>query len=166
MTVVGVLIGFLLAPVTIKLSQYLGLSLYNRDGLDSLTLKYLKNYKWKDIIQDDLLVTTFDYNGPLPKFYSKYFVETDPGNYNFPIRLAASASASAPVAFSPLVRKNKFNITEALIDGGVICNNPALYAYNIANDLRDKKGIRVLSLGTGVSQSVIDAYGETKSVDN
>ena len=77
-------------------------------------------------------MTTFDYNSMTPRFYSKYFIDIDHGNYNLPIRDAASASASAPVAFSPLIRKNEFDITEAFIDGGVICNNPALYAYDIA----------------------------------
>ena len=101
-----------------------------------------------------------------PRFYSKYFVETDPGNYDLPIRDAASASASAPVAFNPLIRKNKFGITEAFIDGGVICNNPALYAYDIAKYLRGRKNIRVMSLGTGVSKSVIADYGNTDSIDN
>ena len=166
MTVVGLLIGIIISPTVMLLSQYLGLSLYNRDGLDSLTRKYLGENTWSNIIQDDLLITTFNFNDYTPRFYSKYFVDTDPGNYNFPIRLAASASASAPIAFSPLVRKNKFNITEALIDGGIICNNPALYAYDIARYLRDRTGIRILSLGTGVSQSVIDDYGDTKNIDN
>lgn len=147
------------------LSQYLGLALYNRDGLDSLTKEFLGENRWDNILQDDLLVTTFDYNSMSPRFYSKYFTSTDPGNYNFPIRNAASASASAPVAFSPFIRKNEFNITEALIDGGVICNNPALYAFDIAYYLRDRRNIRVMSLGTGVSQSVIDDYGNTKPID-
>mmetsp|Transcript_1320 Transcript_1320/g.1698 ORF Transcript_1320/g.1698 Transcript_1320/m.1698 type:complete len:135 (-) Transcript_1320:19-423(-) len=35
------------------------------------------------------------------------------------------------------------------IDGGIICNNPALYAYQIATKLRGNTKIRVLSIGTG-----------------
>lgn len=38
---------------------------------------------------------------------------------------------------------------ELQIDGGVICNNPALYAYEFARLLLGKSKIRVLSLGTG-----------------
>ena len=165
-TLGGVAIGFIVAPITMALSQYLGLALYNRAGLDHLTEEFLGNNTWDNIIQDDLLVTTFDYNSETPRFYSKYFVETDPGNYNFPIKFAAAASASAPVAFNPLLKENRYNITEALIDGGVICNNPALYAYMIAHDLRGKKNFRIMSLGTGVGQSVIDDYGNTNPIDN
>jgi patatin-like phospholipase/acyl hydrolase len=40
-------------------------------------------------------------------------------------------------------------MTEFLIDGGIICNNPAFYAYQIANKFYEKKNIRVISLGTG-----------------
>jgi hypothetical protein len=39
--------------------------------------------------------------------------------------------------------------TEDLIDGAVICNNPALFAYQHAKYLKGKKNIRVLSIGTG-----------------
>jgi len=38
---------------------------------------------------------------------------------------------------------------ELQIDGGVICNNPSLYAYEFARLLLGKQKIRVLSLGTG-----------------
>ena len=35
------------------------------------------------------------------------------------------------------------------IDGGIICNNPGLYAYQLAKIIKGKKKIRLLSLGTG-----------------
>ena len=35
------------------------------------------------------------------------------------------------------------------IDGGVICNNPSLYAYELAKDFHGHKKIRLISLGTG-----------------
>jgi len=36
------------------------------------------------------------------------------------------------------------------VDGGVICNNPAYYAYQIKNSLNvETKKTRILSLGTG-----------------
>ena len=101
-----------------------------------------------------------------PRLYSKYFVGTDAGNYNFYLANATSASASAPVAFSPLVIQNGFGIYEAMIDGGVICNNPALYAFDIARNLRDRNKIRIISLGTGVSQSVVDDYGNENPVNS
>ena len=71
-----------------------------------MTHDYFKERTWNnnDLVVDDLVVTTFDYNSMSPRLYSKYFVDIDPGNYNFKIYEAASASASAPVAFSPLIR--------------------------------------------------------------
>lgn len=53
-----------------------------------------------------------------------------------------------------------------MIDGGVICNNPAFYAYETAKSLRGKKNIRIMSLGTGVSQSAIDDYNKNIEISN
>lgn len=44
---------------------------------------------------------------------------------------------------------NEYGFSELLIDGGIICNNPTLYAYQMANQMYNHKKIRVLSLGTG-----------------
>jgi hypothetical protein len=38
---------------------------------------------------------------------------------------------------------------ERLLDGAIICNNPALYAYQIARFMKGKDKIRLLSIGTG-----------------
>jgi len=62
---------------------------------------------------------------------------------------ATGASSAAPTYFDPKSSVNGYGLTELQIDGGIICNNPALYAYNIARHLRDKPKIRLLSLGTG-----------------
>lgn len=45
-------------------------------------------------------------------------------------------------------------MNETLIDGGLICNTPSLYAYQMAKHLLDKPEIRLLSLGTGESNDV------------
>lgn len=84
-TIVGVLVGIAFGYVSVFLAEHLGLSLYNRDGLDSLTQKYLTNNTWDTIIQDDLFIATFDYNSMTPRFYDKYFINEDPGRYNFKI---------------------------------------------------------------------------------
>lgn len=71
---------------------------------------------------------------------SKYFVKLNPGLYSYKIHDAVAASSSVPGGFDPKTYVNKFNITERLIDGMVMCNSPALYAYEIAANLRDKGG--------------------------
>jgi len=61
----------------------------------------------------------------------------------------AAATSAAPVFFNPFVYTDKFNITNYMIDGAVICNDPAFYAYLAASELNKHPDIRVLSLGTG-----------------
>jgi patatin-like phospholipase/acyl hydrolase len=62
---------------------------------------------------------------------------------------ATGASSAAPLFFEPKRYVNKYGLQELLIDGGVICNNPTLYAYEIAHNFYGYDKIRVLSLGTG-----------------
>lgn len=46
------------------------------------------------------------------------------------MRTMVGASSSAPTYFEPLgIPRDGYNITEVMIDGGVICNSPVLYAY-------------------------------------
>ena len=42
---------------------------------------------------------------------------------------------------------------QVLIDGGVIANEPAFYAYIFSQEILNKTNIRVHSIGTGVTQS-------------
>jgi len=44
---------------------------------------------------------------------------------------------------------NGFDITETLIDGGLIANDPAYFAYTTERYMRGCKNIRVVSIGTG-----------------
>ena len=46
--------------------------------------------------------------------------------------------------------KNGYGLNEYLIDGGIISNNPSLYAYQIASILNKNTPFRMLNLGTGV----------------
>lgn len=62
---------------------------------------------------------------------------------------ATGASSAAPTFFDPKTSINGYDMKELLIDGGVIFNNPGLYAYEFAKYLLGKKNIRIMSLGTG-----------------
>jgi patatin-like phospholipase/acyl hydrolase len=81
------------------------------------------------VYADELLVTSYEYNSKTPRFYSKYFRAVDPGRYDVLLRTAVAASSSAPIYFDPKTYTNKLDIKETLIDGGLICNNPSLYAF-------------------------------------
>lgn len=152
---VGAIIGGLLAPVSIMLVKFLGFSLYSRVGLDAKLLEYYGDYTFDDILADDLLVTAFEYNSFSPRFFSKAFNKWDP-DYDVMLREAVGGSSSAPLYFDPLQLDNTpFNITEQLIDGGIICNNPAFYAYLTATSFGNKAkhgNTRILSLGTGIAK--------------
>lgn len=65
------------------------------------------------------------------------------------VPVATASSSSAPVYFDPNTVHTNYNLTESLVDGGIICNNPSMYAYLIAKEMRGKQKIRLVSLGTG-----------------
>jgi len=60
-----------------------------------------------------------------------------------------ASSSSAPFYFQPNTYVNGFDITETLIDGGLIANDPAYFAYTTERYMRGCKNIRVVSIGTG-----------------
>lgn len=77
---------------------------------------------------------------------------------DFPIWVAARATSAAPTYFEPLEYQDRL-----LADGGVIANNPALYAYLEAKRLYPEcEKFHILSLSTGGvfhTMSKDDAYG-------
>lgn len=73
------------------------------------------------------------------------------GEYNAQVKEAVGASSAMPMFFDPLRFINGFGIEEQLVDGGVICVNPALYAFLMANQLYGHQKVRVVSMGTGSS---------------
>ena len=167
-TIVGVILGSIIAPFTLGIYGLIGFAYYDRSGLDSLTQYYIGDVKWDEVLVNDLFIATYSYNSKKPRFYDKYFIRQDPGTYNGMIHEAVAASASAPGAFNPKTMKSAFNITEELIDGGVICNSPAYYAYETASSLRDvgTDQFRVLSIGTGISQASVDSIGKDRSYND
>ena len=72
-----------------------------------------------------------------------------PEYYNVEIKDATEGSASAPIYFSPKVLG-----TQVLVDGGLIANNPALYAYLLSRFgwNQTEQDIRIVTIGTGTTQ--------------
>lgn len=122
---------------------------YNREGMDRVMKKYLGDFNFSKILPHELVIASYDYNQQEPRFYSKYMSWLASYSYDVEISNATASSAAAPVFFDPNKIQNGFNFTEYLVDGAVICNNPALYAYEMASKIYKKKNIRLLSLGTG-----------------
>jgi patatin-like phospholipase/acyl hydrolase len=126
---------------------------YDRSGLDTIMTEWFPDYI-ENVITDEILITSYEYNFEQPRFYSKYFSEQEPGVYNISVGDATGASSSAPLYFDPKSLEIPYGHNETLIDGGLICNNPSLYAFIIAKYLRGHKNIRVLSLGTGENKFI------------
>jgi len=81
-SIIGVILGVVLAPLTLKVWNFAGYSIYDRSGLDAVTKEKLGPYGWNNIIVDDLIITAYEYNSKQPRFYSKYFNRLDPGFYD------------------------------------------------------------------------------------
>lgn len=86
---------------------------------------------------DEFLIAAYEFNSAQPRYYSKFLRKKLTGFYDVYLREAAAASSSAPIYFDPKPKKNLFDIEELLVDGGIICNNPAFYAYMMAKYLKN-----------------------------
>ena len=111
----------------------------------------------KDLVVDEALIVSLDFNSRKPKMFSKYFDEIQPGFYSETVAEAIAASASAPMVFQPLQLTTKVGqLVQYLIDGGVVANNPSIYAYIVAryfNEVRPKaEDFRIMSLAAGNSK--------------
>ncbi len=91
------------------------------------------------------MVVTYDYTNNRPYLLSSY---DTPKTL---VRTAARATSAAPTYFAPTtVYDEELKHQISLIDGGVIANNPVLYAYREAKKLYpDAKRFHILSLSTG-----------------
>ena len=98
------------------------------------------------------MVVTYDYGNDRPYIISSYHTG------DVPVRTAARATSAAPTYFSPttLFDPDKREPV-SLIDGGVVANNPVLYAYREAKRLYpDAKRFHVLSLSTASAPYRLD----------
>lgn len=145
----GIILALTLAFPAVEFLPLMTMALYYRTGLDEVAEYNFGDRYFKDIAVDELLVNSYDYNHNAPKFFSRFFAEWDPPRFDRKIFQAVAASSSAPIYFDPRSDIDGYGFKENLIDGGVICNNPSLYAYMMASYLKNKRNLRLLSLGTG-----------------
>lgn len=91
------------------------------------------------------MVVTYDYTNNRPHILSSY------GTPKTLMRLAARATSAAPTYFSPTTIYDDTSGSHiSLIDGGVVANNPVLYAYREAKRLYPSaKRYHILSISTG-----------------
>ena len=112
---------------------------YNSAGIQSLTQMWF-GVKSVDKAKVPTLIMAYDLSDGRPQMIRSYGEEG-----SFPAWVAARATSAAPTYFSPCEYAGKL-----LVDGGVIANNPALYAYFEAKKLYpDCKCFHILSFSTG-----------------
>lgn len=148
MFAVGALVGIILGVKIPVLIHKLLNAKYSRKSLDKIMEVLVGKYRIDETLSDELLIVAYDYNSQEPRFFSKYFSSVEPNIYNLTVGNATGASSAAPTFFDPKTQIDHYGFSELQIDGGIICNNPAMYAYQMAKDMHGYKNIRVMSLGT------------------
>lgn len=90
------------------------------------------------------MVVTYNLTDDTPYLISSY------NNADLLIKTAARSTSAAPTYFSPVkIEDPILNKTLELVDGGVVANNPVLYAYSEAKKLYpDAKKFNILSIST------------------
>jgi predicted acylesterase/phospholipase RssA len=93
------------------------------------------------------MVVTYDCLNDKPYLISSY------DKSEMSMRVAARATAAAPTYFAPIhITDNQNGERITLIDGGVVANNPVLYAYMEAKKLYpEAKRFHVLSVSTATA---------------
>ena len=123
---------------------------YKADGLEATLERYFGDARLKDALKP-VVVPSYDIEKQMPIFFKSAKARVDP-SYDFLMRQVARATSAAPTYFPP----ERIDTADplqyyALIDGGVIANNPAMCAYAEAIKMGkvDGAGVLMVSLGTG-----------------
>ena len=130
-------------------------SSYDRKGIEKIISQKFGNTNLTDGLTKEIMYTSYDYISHEPRLFTKYAAKLDPENYDVTLAQAAAASAAAPNYFDPKEIGNQL-----LIDGGLIANDPSLFAYLHSVYMLKKipEEIRIVSIGTGMkTPNKIDA---------
>lgn len=100
----------------------------------------MENYLYDDVYQGTMIsealaeicVVSYSVTKQESRIYSKYMAQHDPNIYNLRLFDAAAATSSAPLYWELKATSLPGGDSEVLIDGGVIENNPSIYAETLA----------------------------------
>jgi patatin-like phospholipase/acyl hydrolase len=123
---------------------------YEADGIESTLERYFGDARLKDALKP-VVIPSYDIEKQVPIFFKSERARGS-ADYDFLMRQVARATSAAPTYFPPeKIATNDPLQYYALIDGGVIANNPAMCAYAEAIKMGrvDGAGVLVVSLGTG-----------------
>jgi patatin-like phospholipase/acyl hydrolase len=122
-------------------------SKYDAVGVEQTLQRYFGDAHLKDALKP-VIVPSYDIEKQVPIFFKSERAKADP-EYDFLMRYVARATSAAPTYFPPeKVLTDDPLQYYALIDGGVIANNPAMCAYAEAIKM-GHPDVLVVSIGTG-----------------
>jgi len=111
---------------------------------------YLEPARLKDTLTD-VLVVTYDIERSMPWVFRSRKAKASPHAYDFSVADVAYATCAAPTYFPPMrMFMEEGRNYLALVDGGVVANNPAMHAYVEARSMYPRSDILLVSLGTGM----------------
>ncbi len=128
--------------------------------LRSALVSYLEQARLKDALTD-VLVVSYDIERSVPWVFRSRKAKGAPASYDFPIADVACATCSAPTYFPPMQMATEEGRNYlALVDGGVVANNPAMHAYVEARAMYPRSDILLVSLGTGAVHQRVPYTGD------
>jgi patatin-like phospholipase/acyl hydrolase len=158
--------GPLIFQKNLQQNLFSGYGLWGQKYSDKNLLSCLEqrfgNLKLSDLLKP-CLITAYDIEARAAYFFTQHNAVKNP-EYNYWVKDVARATSAAPTYFKPAKIASLANKEVALIDGGVIANNPALCALAEAKqELKSPfKDLLILSLGTGDDQKPI-SYQQSKN---
>jgi patatin-like phospholipase/acyl hydrolase len=126
---------------------------YDDDGIETTLQRYFGDARLQDALKP-VVIPSYDVEKQSPIFFKSVRAKASPADSDFLMRQVARATSAAPTYFPP----ERIDCADplqyyALIDGGVIANNPAMCAYAEAIKMGQvnpgASGVLVVSIGTG-----------------
>lgn len=122
---------------------------YPATGIDTVLEKYFGDTMLNEALTE-VLIPSYEIEQRRPYFFKSQKAKKDPKR-NFLMKHIARATTAAPTYFEPLqLKADELTDYYALIDGGVVANNPALCAFVEAKTIfPEAEKFLVVSVGTG-----------------
>ena len=129
---------------------------FGNDGLEDAVWEQIGTARLSEALRE-VVITTYDMTDHRPRFLKRWTAGADEQHPDYPMAVAAMATASAPTYLRPWRTEDD----HALVDGGVFAANPTIAAIAEALKRTDEPGklapkeLFVVSLGPGFYRDVL-----------